>query len=214
MVDIAPSILSADFTALGDVLERIRVADRVHLDVMDGHFVPNISFGPPVIASVRERTELPLDVHLMVERPADYVDELAALGVQTITVHAEACTHLFRTIDEIQAHGVDAGVAINPATSVHVIDEVLGHVDRVLVMSVDPGFAGQEFIPSVLSKVRTLDRSSDVEIGLDGGITPANAPDCIDAGGDVLVSGSALFEGDSVAETVRELQQPTEIEYR
>jgi ribulose-phosphate 3-epimerase len=214
MVDIAPSILSADLTALGDALERIRVADRVHLDVMDGHFVPNISFGPPVIASVRERTQLPLDVHLMVERPADYVADLAALDVQTITVHAEVCPHLFRTVDEIQAHGVDAGVAINPATSLEAVEAILGRVDRVLVMSVDPGFAGQSFLPEVLPKVRTLDATSDVEIEVDGGITPVNAPDCIDAGGDVLVSGSAIFESDSVAETVRALRQPREIESR
>lgn len=207
MAKVAPSVLAADFAELGRELERVTQADALHLDVMDGQFVPNISFGPPVIDSIRTETTLPLDVHLMIEQPGQFVERLASADVRTIVVHVEACSHLHRIIDEIRATDVNVGVALNPGTGLHAVRPVLDKLDRVLVMSVDPGFAGQEFLPSTLEKVWTLDETSDVEISVDGGVGPATATQCVEAGADVLVSGSAVFGSDDPGRTVQELQQ-------
>jgi ribulose-phosphate 3-epimerase len=206
MVRIAPSILAADFAELGRELDRVEAADSLHLDVMDGQFVPNISFGPPVLAAVRERTSLPLDVHLMTERPGEFVSRVADRGARAITVHAETCPHLHRVVDDIQSLGAEAGVAVNPGTAVHAVEAVLGQVDRVLVMSVDPGFGGQEFLPATLEKVRRLD-GEDVEVVVDGGVGPGNARRCLEAGADVLVAGSAVFGREDPAGAIRALRE-------
>lgn len=207
MVQVAASILAGDFTALGSELERVDSADSLHLDVMDGQFVPNISFGPPVVDSIREGTTLPLDIHLMVAQPDDFVQRFAEVGARTITIHAEACPHLHRVVNEIHLSGAKAGVAINPGTGVHAVDAVLDTVDRVLVMSVDPGFSGQSFLPTTLEKVQQLEGRTDVEIAVDGGIGPSNSRDCLEAGADMLVSGSAIFQSEQPAETIQELKQ-------
>ena len=199
-IKIAPSILSADFSCLGQqVGEAVKAgADYIHVDVMDGHFVPNISIGIPVVVSLRKITRIPLDVHLMIEKPELYVDKFAEAGADIITVHVEACNHLDGTINAIKKLGLKAGVSLNPATPLSAIDEILPLVDLVLVMTVNPGFGGQAFIASMVDKIVRLrqilyNRKSEAELEVDGGITAVTAPVAAKAGADVLVAGSAIF---------------------
>ena len=195
---IAPSILSADFAALGEAIARVETAgaDLLHVDVMDGHFVPNLTIGPPVIESIRKRTRLPLDVHLMIEEPERWVETYVKAGADYVTVHAEACAHLERALTMIREAGARSGVALNPSTPPEVLEYVLGDLDLVLVMSVNPGFGGQSFIPTTYEKIRRLramlaDRP--VLISVDGGVKADNAGLLAQAGATVLVAGSAIF---------------------
>ena len=211
---IAPSILSADFTRLGeDILAAEKGgADWIHVDVMDGHFVPNITIGAPVVKSIRKATALPLDVHLMISDPDKYVDDFAESGADYITVHAEAATHLQRTLAHIRSLGKKAGVALNPATPPEVLSYVLEDIDLVLVMSVNPGFGGQKFIPSALSKITRLCKMfseaglTQAKISVDGGINSRTAPKVIEAGVDVIVAGSAVYGADSVKDAIAGLR--------
>ena len=201
-VQISPSILAADFARLGDEVRALddAGADMIHLDVMDGHFVPNISFGPDVIASIRTFTNRPLDVHLMTSPVDPLVPAFVEAGADIVTVHPEAGPHVHRTLQNIRAAGKRAGLAINPGTSSDVIDPVIDLVDLVLVMTVNPGFGGQRFIESQLAKIREIreriDRSGyPIDLSVDGGINPGNAPCCIAAGANILVAGTSVFHG-------------------
>jgi ribulose-phosphate 3-epimerase len=201
MVKIAPSILSADFARLGDAIKQAEVggADWIHVDVMDGHFVPNLTIGPPVVKALKKETKLPLDVHLMIERPEQLVDAFVQAGADYVTVHVEACVHLHRTIQQIREAGAKPGVSLNPATPVSSLDEILPYVDLVLVMSVNPGFGGQKYIPTSTEKIAALRHMLDerslwgVELEVDGGVSAANAGEIIEAGASVLVAGAAVF---------------------
>ncbi|PLX80521.1 MAG: ribulose-phosphate 3-epimerase [Desulfuromonas sp.] len=214
MVKIAPSILSADFGRLSEeILDIERAgADYVHVDVMDGHFVPNITIGPLVVEAARRATRLPLDVHLMIENPDLYIPQFAEEGADIITVHQEAVPHLHRTVQLIKSLGKKAGVSINPATPVQTLDVILEEIDLVLVMSVNPGFGGQSFIESCLPKIEALRRAIDqrglpVELEVDGGVKPDNIARIAAAGADVFVAGSAVFNSDDYAATIRHLKQ-------
>jgi len=210
MIKIAPSILSADFARLGDEIiaaERAG-ADLVHVDVMDGQFVPNITIGPLVVKAVNRVASIPLDVHLMIANPDNYVKEFADSGADIITVHSEACVHLHRSIQNIKERGVKAAVSINPATPLSDIEIVLPYVDMVLIMSVNPGFGGQKFIPEALGKIKTLkdmitERKLNVEIEVDGGVTVDNVAEVHKAGADIVVMGSAFYYSKDYAETAR-----------
>ncbi|HLJ87570.1 MAG TPA: ribulose-phosphate 3-epimerase [Candidatus Angelobacter sp.] len=212
MIELAPSILSADFAHLADNVHAVAEggATLLHVDVMDGHFVPNITIGPPVVASLRKATTLPLDVHLMIENPDLYIPAFADAGADWISVHLEACVHLHRTLQHIRSRGINAGVVINPATPVHALDEVLDMVDHVLVMSVNPGFGGQKFIPSSLEKVRKLvakrtTRGDGFRIEMDGGIGTDTIADAVRSGVEVLVAGSAVFGAGNPRENAQHL---------
>ncbi len=200
MVKIAPSILSADFSRLGEEVKAVEEAgaDWIHVDVMDGKFVPNITVGPLVVESLRKVTKLPLDVHLMIENADQYIEDFAKAGADIISVHAEACPHLHRTIESIKENGAKAGVVLNPATTLFALDEIIEQVDMVLLMSVNPGFGGQKFIGSVLSKIEllrnTLNESGvELDLEVDGGIKPENVAKIKQAGANVIVAGSAIF---------------------
>ena len=213
---IAPSILSADFAALGEAIARVEAAgaDQLHVDVMDGHFVPNLTIGPPVIESIRKRTRLPLDVHLMIEEPERSVETYVRAGADLVTVHAEACPHLQRTLTQIREAGARAGVALNPATGPGVLEYVLDDLDLVLVMSVNPGFGGQSFIPTAYAKLRQLRSllgTRPVELSVDGGVGPGNARALVEAGATTLVSGSSIFGAADPGEAVRKLRSAAEV---
>ncbi|WP_411955419.1 ribulose-phosphate 3-epimerase [Alkalibacillus sp. S2W] len=202
MTKVAPSILSANFATLKDEIESVEgQADYIHVDVMDGHFVPNITIGPMIVEAIRPVTELPLDVHLMIENPDQYIAAFAEAGADIISVHEEACPHLHRVIQQIKQHDVKPGVVINPATPVSSIEPILQDVDLVLVMTVNPGFGGQSFVDSTVGKIEELaqlksDYGFDYEIEVDGGVKPETAKTCVEAGADVLVAGSAVFKQD------------------
>ena len=210
-IKIAPSILSADFSRLGEELRAVEAAgaDIIHVDVMDGHFVPNITIGPLVVQACRKVTQLPLDVHLMIDNPELYIADFAKAGSDYITVHVEAATHLHRLVQSIREHkGVKAGVSLNPATSLETLDFILADIDMVLIMSVNPGFGGQSFIPSALDKIKRLrkmidDRNLKVEINVDGGVKPGNGKDVAAAGADILVAGSAVFGAKDYAAAIQ-----------
>ena len=211
---IAPSILSADFARLGEEVCAVEEAgaDWLHVDVMDGRFVPNITVGPLVIKAVRRVTSLPLDVHLMIESPERYIDAFAKSGANTIGVHAETCPHLHRTVEAIREAGARAAVAINPSTPASAVQEVLGDVDQVLVMTVNPGFGGQKFIESTLPKIETLRRWIDeqgleVALEVDGGVGPETIARAARAGADVFVAGTAVFETGDYTEAIEGLRR-------
>ena len=210
---VAPSILSADFARLGEEVAAVEKAgaDWIHVDVMDGRFVPNITLGPPIVKAIRKVTKLPLDVHLMIVEPERYVDAFAEAGSDTITIHVEACTHLHRTLCHIKSLGKRAGVVMNPSTHEDTIKYVMDVADQVLVMSVNPGFGGQSFIRDMLPKIRNiramvLASGRDIDIEVDGGITKDTAPEVIAAGARVLVAGSAVFNGGDYAKAIAALR--------
>src|ERR1700693_5966853 len=212
---IAPSILSADFAALGDAVARVEAggADQLHVDGMGGRFVPNITIGPPVIESIRTRPPLPLDVHLMIVEPERYIETFVGAGADLVTVHAEACIHLNRILHQIREAGAKAGVALNPSTPPESIEWVLDDLDLILVMSVNPGFGGQSFIPSSVAKVRqikSLIAKRPVEISVDGGVTRDNAGPLAHAGATILVAGSAIFGAQDPAQAVKDLRSASE----
>jgi ribulose-phosphate 3-epimerase len=212
---IAPSILSADFARLADAVAEAEAggADWIHVDVMDGHFVPNITIGVPVVAALRRVTKLPLDVHLMIEHPDRFVDAFADAGADWLTVHQEASVHLHRTVERIRQKDVRPGVSINPATPLSAISEILPYVDMVLIMSVNPGFGGQRFIPTSTRKIAALRRELDerglwpIELEVDGGIGPNTVAEVADAGATVVVAGAAVFNADAaVADNIARLR--------
>jgi ribulose-phosphate 3-epimerase len=214
VIKIAPSVLSADFSRLPQQIREAVDAgcDWLHLDVMDGHFVPNLTFGPLVVEGVRKLTNLPLDVHLMIENADDYLSAFKEAGANNLTVHYEACPHLWRTIDAIHDLGMNAGVTLNPATPISLIEPVLGRVDLVLVMTVEPGFGGQEFIEESIEKISYLKRIRQMrglqfEVEVDGGIDKVTTPAVVKAGATVLVAGSAIFASDDIKTAINEIRK-------
>lgn len=214
MSKISPSILSADFTKLGDEIKSVEEAgaDYIHIDVMDGHFVPNITIGPLIVKAARKCTMLPLDVHLMISDPDKYIDDFIDAGSDILTVHAEAATHLNRALSHIKSRGIKAGVSVNPSTSLNALEYVLDISDMVLVMSVNPGFGWQKFIENSLIKIRTLRGIIDknnyrAELNVDGGINTGNIKDIAEAGADVFVSGSGIFGTDDYKATISKMKE-------
>jgi ribulose-phosphate 3-epimerase len=211
---LAPSILSADFSRLADQVARVEpFSGLIHVDVMDGHFVPNITMGPIVVKALKPHTKLPVDCHLMIEAPDRYVENFASAGADFLSVHQEACPHLHRTIQNIKEHGMKAGVALNPATPIETLDVILNDVDYVLVMSVNPGFGGQKFLPLALDKIRALkrmirERGLETAVEVDGGVAEDTLPPLLEAGADWFVSGSSIFgrpDPAAAAESLRDL---------
>lgn len=207
---IAPSILSADFARLAEQVEAVQKAgaDMLHLDIMDGHFVPNITFGPAVVGAIKSAATIPLDVHLMIENPERYVEDFVSVGADILTVHVEACPHLHKVIHQIKDLGIEAGVSLNPSTPVESIKYMVDDLDLVLVMSVNPGFSGQTFIPQALGKIsRARELVGDgVNIQVDGGITSENAGRVVQAGANILVAGSSVFSASDYAEAIKALR--------
>ena len=214
MIKLAPSILSADFARLLEDVKKVEKAgcEYLHIDVMDGHFVPNITLGPAIVKSLRKDVNMVFDAHLMIENPDTYIKEFADAGCYIIVVHQEACTHLHRTIQNIKSHGVKAGVALNPATPIETIKYVLEDVDMVLLMSVNPGFGGQSYIPVVTKKIKELralidEMGLDIDIEVDGGVKPSNISEVVNAGANVIVAGSAIFNAGDIDEAVKSLRE-------
>ena len=214
MIKLAPSILSADFARLLEDVKKVEKAgcEYLHIDVMDGHFVPNITLGPGIVKSLRKDVNMVFDAHLMIENPDNYIKEFADAGCDIIVVHQEACTHLHRTIQNIKSHGIKAGVALNPATPIETIKYVLQDVDMVLLMSVNPGFGGQSYIPVVTQKIKELkalidEMGLDIDIEVDGGVKPSNISEVVNAGANVIVAGSAIFNAGDIDEAVKSLRE-------
>lgn len=214
MIKIAPSILSADFARLLQDVKKVEEAgcEYLHIDVMDGHFVPNITLGPNIVKSLRKEVNMVFDAHLMIENPDMYIEDFAKAGCDIIVVHQEACKHLHRTIQNIKSHGIKAGVALNPATPIETIKHVLKDIDMVLIMTVNPGFGGQSFIDGMIEKIKELkdilkDQNLNVDIQVDGGIKPSNVADVVNAGANIIVAGSAIFNSSNIKETVIEFRE-------
>ena len=213
MIKLAPSILSADFNILGEQIKKIEKAgvEYLHIDVMDGSFVPSISFGMPVMTSIKKDTNLTFDVHLMIDEPIRYLKEFKKAGADIITVHAEACKHLHRTVTQIKELGCRAGVSLNPATPIDVLDCIIEELDMVLIMSVNPGFGGQKFIPNAIDKIRKLKEKTNqmglsLDIEVDGGISTANVEQVLEAGANVIVSGTSIFSG-NIDDNIKEYRK-------
>ncbi|MDR1774038.1 MAG: ribulose-phosphate 3-epimerase [Clostridioides sp.] len=211
---LAPSILSADFARLLEDVQKVEKAgcEYLHIDVMDGHFVPNITLGPDIVKSLRTDVDMVFDAHLMIENPDNYIKNFVEAGCDIITVHQEACVHLHRTIQNIKSYGIKAGVSINPATPVSTLENIIYDVDMVLLMSVNPGFGGQSFIPVVLDKIKQLKKMIDekglkVDIEVDGGVKASNIADVVSAGANVIVAGSAIFSSGNIEQAVEELRK-------
>lgn len=214
MIKLAPSILSADFARLLEDVKKVEKAgcEYLHIDVMDGHFVPNITLGPAIVKSLRKDVNMVFDTHLMIENPDDYIKDFVDAGSDLIVVHVEACRHLHRTIQNIKSHNVKAGVALNPATSIDTIKHIIEDVDMVLLMTVNPGFGGQSFIEGMVEKIKELKQLIDsknlnVDIQVDGGIKPSNINKVVKAGANVIVAGSAIFNSDNIEQTVNEMRK-------
>lgn len=218
MMKLAPSILSADFSNLLGDIKKVEEAgcDLLHIDVMDGHFVPNITIGPLIMESLKGKTDLLFDVHLMIENPDQYIPQFAKAGAHIISVHSEACAHLHRTIQLIKDQNVKAAVALNPATPLNILDHVLEDLDMVLIMTVNPGFGGQSFIESSIPKIESLrrmieDRGLNVDIQVDGGIKVDNVKRVVDAGANIIVAGSAIFNSENILETVKKFRENSKL---
>ena len=214
MIKLAPSILSADFARLLEDVKKVEQAgcEYLHIDVMDGHFVPNITLGPAIVKSLRKDVNMVFDTHLMIENPDNYIKDFVDAGSDIIVVHAEACNHLHRTIQNIKSYNIKAGVALNPATPIETIKHVLEDVDMVLVMTVNPGFGGQSFIEGMIEKIEELKKLIDekklkVDIQVDGGIKPDNIDKVVKAGANIIVAGSAIFNSDNICETVKIMRE-------